>query len=237
MLDRILQAISPALAAEVEQIVNESRQSIEAQFAERTQLAQAERDEAVARSIEETRETVRSEVTREVTQALQAEFDTRSYMRQEQVKQAENEWLLEKRRLQHEIETLQVLVDGQRQLAEAGSQPEMLARWLRLSEGFARSVAVYTTRGDGLALWKSRGEASFPEIISEHITDPESYFRPIVIREKTVAALSALPPYQAEPLEFLASSLERAIVVFGMKLRPPLTKAVAAEPARVPQNF
>jgi hypothetical protein len=234
MLDRILQAISPALTAEVEQIVNETRQALQIQFAERLQLAQAERDDAVVRSIEATREIVRSEVTREVTEVLQTEFDARSNAREEQFKRIESEWSVEKHRLEQQIETLQVLVDGQRQLSEASSQPEMLVRWLRLAEGFARSVAVYTTKGDGLALWQSRGGASFPEIISAQITDPESYFRPIVIREKTVAALSALPPYQVVPLDFLASSMERAIVVFGMKLRAPLAKPAVAEPARIP---
>ena len=234
MLDRILQAISPALAAEMDQIVNETRQALEIQFAERMHLAQAQQDDAVARSIETTRETVRSEVTREVTEALQAEFEARSSTREEEFKKTGDEWLLEKQRLEQRIESLQVLVDGQRQLAEAESQPEMLARWLRLAEGFARSVAVYTTKGDGLALWKSRGDASFPELISAQNMDPESYFRPIVIRQKTVAALSALSPYQAEPLDFLASSMERAIVVFGMKLRAPVAKPAAAETARMP---
>jgi hypothetical protein len=234
MLDRILQAISPVLAAEIDQIVTETRQTLEIQFTERMQLAQAEHDDAVARSIEATRETVRNEVTREVTEALQAEFDVRSNAREDEFKKAANEWLLEKHRLAQQMETLQVLVDGQRQLAESSSQPEMLARWLRLAEGFARAVAVYTTKGDGLALWKSRGDASFPEIISEQITDPESYFRPIVIRQKTVAALSALPPYEAEPLDFLTSSMERAIAVFGMKLRAPLVKPAVAETARMP---
>src|SRR5206468_11619925 len=55
------------------------------------------------------------------------------------------------------------------------------------------SDLVYVIKADGLALWKSRGDGAFPEIISQQTTDPESYFRAITVRGKTVAAVSAMP--------------------------------------------
>ncbi len=71
-------------------------------------------------------------------------------------------------------------------------------------------LAVYVAKVDGLALWKSRGKASFPAIISRDTTDPEAYFRTINVRGKAVAAVCAAPPFSRETLDFLTASLERA---------------------------
>jgi hypothetical protein len=111
-----------------------------------------------------------------------------------------------------------VFAEIQRQLAEASSQPEILARFLRLAEPFAEGLAVYIAKADGLALWKGRGKA-FPEIISKETTDPDSFFKTITVRGKTVAAVYAAPRFNAETLDFLGSAMERAIEVFGLKLR------------------
>jgi hypothetical protein len=98
-------------------------------------------------------------------------------------------------------------------------------------EPFAAGLGLYVSKTDGLALWKSRGNGAFPEIISEETTDPESYFRPIIVRNKTVGAIYALPPLQSEALEFLGLSLERAIEWFGFRLKAPAPpkSAVASE--------
>src|SRR4029077_12977831 len=101
-----------------------------------------------------------------------------------------------------------VFAEAQRQLAEASSQAEILSRFLRLAEPFADGIAVYLAKADGLALWKGRGRA-FPEIISKETTDPESFFKAITVRNKTVAAICAAPPFKGETLDFLATSLER----------------------------
>src|SRR5207247_2615513 len=119
--------------------------------------------------------------------------------------------------------------ETQRQLAEAASQPEILTRFLKLAEPFADGLAMYVIKGDGLALWKSKGKGAFPEIISKQTTDPESYFRTLSVRGKTVGALCAAPSFKGDALDFLAGSLERAIEVFGLKLRAPVPKAAASE--------
>ena len=82
-----------------------------------------------------------------------------------------------------------------------------------------RALALYVAKSDGLALWKSKGDGVFPQIISKETTDPDSYFSAIAIRGKTVAALCAAPPFKFDALDFLAAALERAIEVFGLKLR------------------
>jgi hypothetical protein len=237
MVDRILQAISPALSFEVERIIEETRQNVENQFADRLQAAENERREAVERAITQTREAALNEVTADVTGTLQAQFTQTLAAREDEHKKAAAEWDLERDRMKQEIERLRVFVEAQNQLSDASSQPEILIRWLRLAEPFARSVAVYTTRGDGLALWKSRGDAVFPGVISAQITDPESYFKPIMVRDKAVAAVCALPPYQGEILNFLVATMERAILIFGMRLRTPLGTPATLESARTIQKF
>ena len=141
--------------------------------------------------------------------------------------QFKNEWSVERTKLQGEVERWRMFAEAQRQLGEASSQPEILSRFLRLGQPFAEGLAVYVTKPDGLGLWKSKGAGAFPEIISQQTTDPDSYFRIISVRGKTVAAICAAPSFNADALDFLAASLERAIEVFGLKLRTPAPKAVS----------
>ena len=248
MVDRIITALTPVLKEEIDRILGEARQKLEAEFSERLQAAVREAESATRakadaehkaahdRAVRETRESVRAEVTREVTrevsEALQAQFQQTLATRDSEQKKTQSAWEAERDRMKERLQQWRVFAEAQRQLTDANSQPEMLARCLKLAEPFASSVAVYTAKADGLALWKSRGKAVFPEVISEQITDPESYFKPVVVRGKTVAAVSAVKPFQAEVLDFLTSSMERAIVVFGLKLRAPAGKPGAPEAAR-----
>jgi hypothetical protein len=256
-VDRVLEALSPALTAELERVVEENRQSLEADFQSRLQIAirdaeentritaAAERHQAVENAIQETQQTVREQTTtelqlqfeqrlaeareavrRQVSEELQQDFDrklqdltTRAEADHSAAKRAQDEWTDERNRMQQQLEQWRVFAEAQRQLNEAGSQPEILVRWLNFAEPFAGSIALYTTRPDGLTLWKSRGETQFPQIISLH-NDPESYyFKAVVVRGKTVAAVSAAQPYRTEALDFLTATLERAIELFGLRLR------------------
>src|SRR5205085_5915619 len=113
-----------------------------------------------------------------------------------------NEAAAERAKLQEQLDQWRVFAETQRQLAEASSQPEILSRFLRLAQPFAAGLAVYVTKADGLALWKSRGKGAFPEIISKETTDPEFYFRTIVVRGKTVGAVCAAPQFKVEALDF-----------------------------------
>jgi hypothetical protein len=240
-VDRVLEALSPALAAELARVINETRQTIEAEFVKRSHdaalEAEAERQQAVQRAVKEAvgrviQETTEA-VTQRVTQELQAQFDQKVESREnafknaendfrkceDQFKKSQNDWNAERERLQKQVEHWRVFAEGQRQLVEAESQAEILVRSLNLGETFGSSIAIYTAKSDGLALWKSRGKAVFPEITSQETRDPEYYFKPIVVRGKTVAALSAQQPYRAESLDFLAASMQLAIELFGLKLR------------------
>src|ERR1051326_7894563 len=116
----------------------------------------------------------------------------------------------------------------QRQLAEASSQPEILARFLKTAQPFAAGLGLYVIKSDGLTLWKHHGNGPFPEFISQQTTDPDTYFRPILVRGKVVGAVCAMPPFSSGALDFLSSSLERAIEIFGLKLKTPVPGPVVA---------
>jgi hypothetical protein len=234
-LDRVLDALSPALAAEIDRVVQETRETLEQEFQKRLQGAVREaetatteactiqRDRAVAEAKEATRQ--------QVSEALEQEFREKLI---ETTTKLSNEAAAERAQLQEQLDQWRVFAETQRQLAEASSQPEILSRFLRLAQPFADGLAVYVTKADGLALWKSRGKGAFPEIISQETTDPESYFRIIKVRGKAVAAICAAPSFRVEALDFMVTSLERAIEVFGLRLRATSPKPVLPEmPAAV----
>jgi exonuclease VII large subunit len=263
-LGRLIETLSPALAAELDRLVQETREALEQEFESRLQAAVREAETKTTlvaeaqfeRAAEKLKEETRNQVARE----LEQQFDERleaatARVRNEaaaesakleaamtQVKnqaaeerskvetamtQQKTEWTAELDKLEDQLQQWRTLAETNRQLAEASSQPEMLSRFLKLAEPFADGLALYVMKADGLALWKSKGKGAFPEVISKQMTDPESYFRIITVRGKTVCAICAAPSFKAETLEFLAGSLERAIEVFGLKLRSP--KAAGAE--------
>jgi hypothetical protein len=131
--------------------------------------------------------------------------------------------------LQEQVSRWHAFADAQRQLSQAASQSEIVARLLKLSEPFADSLAFYVSKPDGLALWKSRGGRSFPQLISPDTIDPELYFKTAVVRDKVIAAVCAVRPCKTESLDFLVSCFEQAIETFGIKLnrrglRPPVSE-------------
>jgi hypothetical protein len=186
-VDRVLEALTPALQAELDRVIQEVRSQL-------TEEMQAEFN----RTLQETGD------------RLQAKFE-------EELHHAAAEWEAERARLQHEIRRWRVFTDAQRELAECTSQAEILVRFLNLAGPFAASIAVYVSKGDRLALWKTRGPAAFSEAPSDS-QDPEIYFKPVVVRRKTVAGVSAAESYNRETLDLLVDCLERSIEMFGLKL-------------------
>jgi hypothetical protein len=227
-LDRLLEAISPALAKELERVVQETREELEQEFQKRTrdaQLAfQKEADAQLQRSVADAREATHKKVTEELEQRFKKTLE-------DTISKLQAEFSTERKQLEENLGKWRVFADAQRQFAEASTQAEILARFLKLADPFAAGLAVYVTKADGLALWKSRGDAVFPEIISEGTTDPESYFRTVLVRGKVVAAVCATPPHRMEIIDFLVSSVERAIEIFGLKLKTPTPKPLAAAEA------
>jgi hypothetical protein len=238
-LDRVLEALSPALAAEMDRLVQQTRDELERQFQGRLQAAVRDAENAAAsaaraelqRAVEETKETTRRDVTATLEREFAERLEAATTPLKNQAAQLENEAAETKDRLSAEVKKLEGETDrwrtfaqSQQEFGEAASQPEMLARFLSVSQQFAQGLAVYVTKSDGLSLWKSRGNGAFPQLVSRETTDPESYFRIISVRGKTVGAVCATPAFDLEALEFLCGSLERAIESFGLRLRPAAPK-------------
>jgi chromosome segregation ATPase len=230
-LDRLLEVISPALAAELERVAQETREQVEQEFQSRVQEAVREAEAAAVsaaredhdRAMEQAKEEMRRQVTAELEQQLKEAAEQRAKVEAAMAEMKE-EWSVELNKLEDERVKWRTLAEAQQQLAEASSQMEMLDRFLNLGQPFAQGLAVYVTKADGLALWKSRGKGAFSKIVSRETTDPDSYFRALSVRGKTVGAVCAAPSFQSDILDFLGGSLERAIEAFGLKLHTPVPK-------------
>jgi len=231
-LDRLIEALSPALASELDRIVQEIRQGLENEFQLRLKNAFHEGETAggaaaqvqVERAIEQAREEARRQVAGEFEKQIKKISEESSKL-EETLSQLTKDWSDERSKFQKEVERWRTFAEIQQQLAEAVSQPEMLSRFIRLAQPFAEGLALYVSKADGLALWKSKGNGVFPQIISQQTTDPESYFHVISVRGKTVAAICAGPPFKSDALDFLAASLERGIEMYGLKLRAAIPKS------------
>jgi hypothetical protein len=172
------------------------------------------------RRVAETREATKKQVIEELEERFKRTLE-------ENTNKIQKETTAQRRVLEEELAKWRTFGQAQRQFADAATQAEILTRFLNLAEPFAAGLAVFIARADGLAIWKNRGNGAFPEIISEGSTDPESYFRTLVVRGKVVAAVCALPPCKMETIDFLVSSVERAIEVFGLRLHAPAAKPVS----------
>ena len=243
--DRLLEAITPILDEELERILEGRRQELELEFnhnletalAEAASSAQIAAQVQLEQAVNETREQVRNEVTTELEARFAQTMDeTTSRLRSEfttELEQATDTWDAECAKLSAEcarlsgqsaqltesLEEQRLLASVQGQLADSGSQNEMLVRFLRLAEHFAPSCSIYVARAESYALWKSRGEAAFPEILASGSPDSQWFFREIIVRDRPLAAVCALPPFRIEGLNYVTICLERAIALFGMRAR------------------
>jgi len=189
--ERIVEALAPALEAELDRVSREARQHAEAEF-------------------EEARASIRNEVAEE----LQTRFT-------DELQSAQAQWSTERAQLREQMDEYRALAEAPRALAGCSSQAEILLRFLNLAAPFAASVAVYVTKADNLSLWKARGPASFSETIAQTGADAQFYFRPVAVREKIVAAVCAAEPCRRDTLDLLGECLERSIEAFGLKLHMP----------------
>ena len=227
-LDRVLEALSPALASELDRVVRETRDAVEQEFQARLDELVREANataSAVQGQLERAVEDAKEETRRRVTAELEQQFSEKLEATTNELK---NDSAEERAKLEKQLEQWKIFAETQRQLVEAGSQAKMLDRFLTLAESFAEGLAMYVKKADGLALWKRKGQGAFPDIVSKETMDPEFYFRTIAVRGKTVGAICAAPSFKADALDFLAESLERAIEVFGLKLKVPNARVAAS---------
>ena len=227
---------SPVLSGELSRILESTRQQVEEEFRKLVEvvardaesaamkLADAEREQALIDARVQLSAELRDQfdqTLRQTTERMQAEFDQLMHA-------AKDEWNAEKASLQEEMKVWRVYADAQREMGESRSQAEILAHFLDRAETFAPNVAVYVAKADGLALWKTRGSAAFPQVVSKNTIDPEAYFKAVVVRNRTVAAVCARQPIKTESLDFLIGALSRAIEGFGIRLQDQTPKTASS---------
>ena len=219
-LDRLLEVLAPPLAAELDRLVQDTRRTLEQEFEGRLQAALREAQITAATETEarlaEAVEQAKAGAERKVGEELELQFKQRL---EQALSQAKNEVSSERATLEQELARLRVFALAQLELLAATSQAEVLSRFLNLTEPFAQDLALYVVKSGGLALWKTRGSTSFPDIISQETRDPDSYFNLIQVRGNTVAAVYAASPFKSDGLDFLGTLLEREIEMFGLRLR------------------
>ena len=204
---------NPALSAELSRILESTRQQLEEEF--RNRLESAVRD-AGSCSDETGRERARAGTDRCQESSFQPNFgvsSTRPFSRPPRGCRRSSKSACGPPRQQWDAEKGRLNAGD-----ECSGAPSRIrnARWPRAAlsrkywaifstelKPFAPNLAVYVSKADGLALWKTRGTTAFPELISKETIDPEAYFKPIVVREKTVAAVCARQPLKSESLDFL----------------------------------
>lgn len=235
-MDQMLESLAPVLSAELDRILEGTRRQMEEEFRKRMEvavrdaedtaksLAEAETEKALASASAQLSSELREEfdqTLKQTTARLQAEFEQR-------IVAAREEWAAEKVLLEEQLNRWRSYAEAQRQMREGGSQVEILTHFLDQAGAFSPNLAVYVVKADGLALWKTRGGGSFPAVVSQNTSDPETYFKAVVVRDKTVAAVSARQPFHPESLDFLTGCLAQAIEAFGIRLQIRTPKAVAA---------
>jgi hypothetical protein len=219
-VDRILQSLTPLLAEEFERAVQEALQRQEETFQSRLEGAVRDAELAALNSAAARHEQALAEVREEVRNQVEAEFQSQSGEGLKRtIENLTAQFDEERVGLQNEIRMWRVFAEAQRELGECDSQAEMLSCFMRATEPFAPYLAVYVMKGGRLGLWRARGEVVFAEAVSGEAMDSESYFKPVVVRARTVAAVCAPQPCSAHSLDFLVTSLARTIEAFGMKLQ------------------
>ena len=125
-------------------------------------LAESEREQALIDARVQLSAELRGQfdqTLQQTTSRMQAEFE-------ERLRNSTAQWDAEKGRLNQEMNALRTFADTQRQMADSRSQSEILVHFLDGAEVFAPNLAVYVSKADGLALWKTRGTTAFPELSS-----------------------------------------------------------------------
>jgi hypothetical protein len=226
-LDKMLESLGPALSEDIARILESTRRQLEEEFRKRLEAVVRDTEKAAASVTDSQREEILTKAREQLSLELKAQYDqtlrkTTAEMQAEfdhRLRVSEQQSQAERTRLQEQVNLWRTYAEAQRKMAESRSQAEVLSHFLDRVEAFAPSIAVYVAKTDGLGLWKTRGRGAFPPVVSQSTIDPDAYFKPIVIRDKTVAAVCARPPFRAESLDFLSACLAYAIETFGMRLQ------------------
>jgi hypothetical protein len=230
-VDRLLEAVSRPLSLQLEAMLAEQRQRLEAeanvrlrkalldQEAELAKKSGAEQDRARAETTEEVRRQVSREMESQFEGKLAAELRALKDRLDRSAREAAEGWEREREELAQQAERWHVLTEFYRRTGTVVSQSEILSRFMKAAVHFAGGVALYLEKDGGLARWgREGGAAAFPEIVSEETRDPDWYWAPVRVRSRTVVVVGATSVGQKDALDVLTGALRRAIENLGLRL-------------------
>jgi hypothetical protein len=239
LADRLISSAQPALAAELNNILDELRSRFESESEVRLTKALLEKDIEHKAELERVRQAMAADAESaveakldEVRTRLEADHEARlgeqlssrlaalGEQKDAEAQAAAETWNEHQMVLERKLERWRTLAEYHSKIGESSSQLEILRRFLLSGSRFASGVAVYLQKADGLSLWKSEGDgAVFPEVASEGSIDPEWFYSTVVVRGKTVAAVSAAGMTDREALVVMVAALKHAVENFGLRLR------------------
>lgn len=230
-VERLLEAVSRPLSLQLEAMLAEERQKLEAEANVRLRKALLDREAELARKSEEDASRVRAETAEEVRRQVVGEMESRFEEKlsaelralKDRLDSAAREsaegWQREREELEQQAERWHVLTEFYRRTGTVVSQTEILNRFMKAAAHFAGGVALYLEKDGGLARWgREGGAAAFPEIVSEETRDPDWYWVPVKVRSRTVVVVGATAVGQRDALEVLTGALRRAIENLGLRL-------------------
>ena len=176
-LDRVLEALSPALTTELDRLVEETRETLEQEFQIRlqaatrdaetmgTSAAQLQLERVIEEVKKETRQQVTAELAQQLTQRIEAATtQARIEAAEERTRleaamtQLQDEWSAERAKLQAQVDEWKTLAEAQRQFSEASSQPDSFG-WLSPLRRVWRSIS---RKPMALRCGKAGGTELFP---------------------------------------------------------------------------
>jgi len=177
-LDRVLEALSPALAAELDRVVSETREALEQEFQKTASIAVREAESASRQAAEaeqeqavrEARETTKNQVTEETQRAIQE--NARADDQRAEVGSVNGT-----RAGSGTARSIRIFADAQKLLGEATSQPEILARFLKMTEPFAPLLPSTLRKPTGLRFGKPAAKPHFPRSFPSKRPIPNSISR------------------------------------------------------------
>src|SRR2546421_3263508 len=146
-LDRVLEALSPALAAELDRVVQETRETLEQEFQKRLQAAVREAETSTAaagaiqldRAVAEAKEATRKQVSEE----LELQFRGKLI---DATTRLSNEAAAERAKLQEQLDQWRGFFGKQRQPSQATAPPPNPSPFLLPAHPFPPRLAPFFTK-------------------------------------------------------------------------------------------
>jgi len=143
-------------------------------------------------AVREARETTKKEVTEELNEQFKKTLE-------QATSALKSEASTELARVQEQLDQFRIFADAQKLLGEVTSQPEILARFLRMTEPFAPALAVYVAKNRRACALENPRQS---RISRDHFPANDRsrvHFKVVSVRGKKVAAACARSHTRRKP--------------------------------------